>query len=730
MGCSEGFIEHKKIIAESVYKQEVARWEKDKSSNKTEQWVNKVVDDGTIRDKINGWVHLIQQSPFHRIATLDELLGLTLSPTTRKAILAIESVKTLFFNCYLPDTKLSFFAKHFESISEEEAEQVSMQDLVRWYYEDSVKSRYASFIQALEKAAHSSLQESKSVAIGTLQKMLISKPEQEQTILSLLVDKIGDPNSKTANWTVNLLLGVLEQHPSMKDVMVKEVQLFINKHTPLKTTVPLGLLSHVVLNKGDVELANRLVATYFRQLKVLSEQKRVKRSKSDKRKAKKAKKVKTDKPAADDDEEGATEGQALEASLDTKMVSVLLTGVNRAFPYAKLPQDVYESHLEILFSLVEHGGFNRKVLALSVIFKVIQIQQEVSDNLDTVNRTRFYHLLYDLLLSAELGSGFGQPNYRQAFFLLVHGAILADKDVYRARAFVKRLLVMAANARPGFACSALLIASQLFQATPLSNMATNLTAPTNPKNFKPDPQFQTEGKNSCLWEVCALKAHSHPLVARWAQSLSANQPISYNGNPIDDLSLNSFLSRIQNKQPSSKERVKGKVKAMQPKKKAPTALTYSFTLKDFQNKKESEIRPDELFFYKFLQYKISMVEREDQSAAGGKHRKKGKVSQEALEGLLEADADDDNFGLEGVGLDDEDEDDDEDDGVGSDVFGATQRGTKRKENPTTGKETKKPSKPNKKAKVTSKINKKKAKKTKVRPNGPLKTKVAKRNKRK
>lgn len=350
----------------------------------------------------------------------------------------------------------------------------------------------------------------------------------------------------------------------------------------------MGLLSHIVLAKGDVELANRLVATYFRQLKVLSEQKKVKRSKSEKRKAKKNKKNKT--------EEEANE-QTTEASLDTKMVSVLLTGVNRAFPYAKLPQDVYESHLEILFSLVKNSGFNRQVLALVVIFKVIQIQQENSDNLDTVNRTRFYHLLYDLLLSAELGSGFGQPNYKQAFFSLVQGAILADKDIYRARAFVKRLLVMAANARPGFACSALLIASQLFQATPLSNMTTTLAAPANPKNFKPDPQFQTEGNNSCVWEVCALKAHNHPLVARWAQWLSTNQPIVYHGNPIDDLSTNSFLSRLQNKQPSVKERVKGKVKAMQPKKKAPTALTYSFSLKDFQNKKESDIRPDEVLFF-------------------------------------------------------------------------------------------------------------------------------------
>lgn len=108
------------------------------------------METGTIRDKVNGLVLLIQQSPFHRLHTLDQLLALTLSSTTRVAILAIETTKSLFVASYLPDNKLSFFGKHFDSISEAEADQVSIQDLVRWYYEDAVKSRYASFIQALE----------------------------------------------------------------------------------------------------------------------------------------------------------------------------------------------------------------------------------------------------------------------------------------------------------------------------------------------------------------------------------------------------------------------------------------------------------------------------------------------------------------------------------------------------------------------------------------------------
>jgi hypothetical protein len=112
--------------------------------------VSTVVEAGTMRDKVNGLVLLIQQSPFHRLTTLDQLIALAQSHTTRIAILAIESIKSLFFASYLPDTKLAFFGKHFETISEEEADKVEIQQLVRWYYEDAVKARYASFIQCLE----------------------------------------------------------------------------------------------------------------------------------------------------------------------------------------------------------------------------------------------------------------------------------------------------------------------------------------------------------------------------------------------------------------------------------------------------------------------------------------------------------------------------------------------------------------------------------------------------
>ena len=48
------------------------------------------------------------------------------------------------------DNKLVPFHRHFETLTEEEGEDVPMQDLVRWYYEDAVKIKYTTFISILE----------------------------------------------------------------------------------------------------------------------------------------------------------------------------------------------------------------------------------------------------------------------------------------------------------------------------------------------------------------------------------------------------------------------------------------------------------------------------------------------------------------------------------------------------------------------------------------------------
>lgn len=352
-------------------------------------------------------------------------------------------------------------------------------------------------------------------------------------------------------------------------------------------SVPLLLLSHVVLTRGeDVELANLLVSTYLRQLHVLNSQKKQKKGGKNKKKA-------------DTQENVEGETEELEG-LDSKMVSILLTGVNRAFPYAKLPQDVYESHLDILFDLVDTASFNRRVQGLTVVFKLIGQQQSVTESIDTVGRGRFYRSLYSLLLAPELSTGFGQPSHLQGFFALVFSAVEHDKDAARSRAVVKRLLALSTHARAGFALAALLLAAQaLHTNAPLSRLVfipPKVNSLPSQETNKADPFYHEEG-NSFAWELNLLTAHSHPLVSKWAQLLVSNHGIDHRGNPLEDFSLNTFLSRFLNVQPSTKERNKGKVREMQPKKPKVAPTLFSFTIRDFQNKKESDLRPDEVYVF-------------------------------------------------------------------------------------------------------------------------------------
>jgi len=57
------------------------------------------------------------------------------------------------------------------------------------------------------------------------------------------------------------------------------------------------------------------------------------------------------------------------------MLSALLTGVNRAYPFASVPEDVYEEHVNTLFRIVHVSTFKTAVQALLLILQVVSSRQ-------------------------------------------------------------------------------------------------------------------------------------------------------------------------------------------------------------------------------------------------------------------------------------------------------------------------------------------------------------------
>ena len=108
-----------------------------------------------------------------------------------------------------------------------------------------------------------------------------------------------------------------------------------------------------------------------------------------------------------------------------------------------------EKHLEVLFTITHTSTFNAAIQALSLIFTISLTKQSVSD--------RFYRTLYESLLDSRVSHSSKQSLYLNLLFK----AIRADTDARRVKAFVKRMVQIAARNQPAFVSGIFFLLSQV-----------------------------------------------------------------------------------------------------------------------------------------------------------------------------------------------------------------------------------------------------------------------------
>ncbi|KAF2594047.1 hypothetical protein F2Q70_00045325 [Brassica cretica] len=257
---------------------------------------------------------------------------------------------------------------------------------------------------------------------------------------------LGDPQNKSASNADFHLTNLLADHPNMKAVVIDEVDSFLFRpHLGLRAKYhAVNFLSQIRLShKGeDPKVAKRLIDVYFALFKVLTTEANKKPGTDDKAADKKnanSKDTKEDK-AADSPVE-----------LDSRILSALLTGVNRAFPYVSTDEadDIIDSQTPVLFKLVHSKNFNVGVQSLMLLDKISSKNKIVSD--------RFYRALYSkLLLSSAMNSS-------KASSIL---AMKNDINIKRVAAFSKRILQVALQQPPQYACGCLFLLSEVLKSRP------------------------------------------------------------------------------------------------------------------------------------------------------------------------------------------------------------------------------------------------------------------------
>ncbi|KAJ3119917.1 hypothetical protein HK098_005025 [Nowakowskiella sp. JEL0407] len=423
--------------AKRLLDEETTRYDKAKSSKSSSdrEFVSTILKSGTVTDKVSAVTLLIQESPLHTFKLLENNLfnNMATKKARREAVLAIDSIKDIMVDHALPDRKLMYFRdRPLNSLK------VTTQHLILWVFEDLLKKMYFNLLRLMEELSKDTLPFVRNKIMGNTFELLSGKPEQEQNLLALLVNKLGDTDRKIASRCVYLLSQLLTKHPNMKLVVISEVEqlLFRQNLQERAQYYAITFLNQIVLSSKDSNVANKLIQIYFDMFQGLVgkkkdekvEEKKVEKDRHrDRRKGGNNKK----KPQAKDTKrskestEGVGDITAVDG-VDAKMMGAVLTGVNRAFPFSKLEDEIFDKHVNTLFTVVHIGNFNTSVQALSLIFQVQSSRQSLSD--------RYYRTLYETLLDSRL-----YYSSKQAMYLnLIFRSLKSDTSMNRTRAFIKR----------------------------------------------------------------------------------------------------------------------------------------------------------------------------------------------------------------------------------------------------------------------------------------------------
>ncbi|XP_037541965.1 CCAAT/enhancer-binding protein zeta [Nematolebias whitei] len=598
---------------------ELYRTKKNLQKGANSAWMKTVVSSGVLADRMAALTVLIQDAPVHSLDHVETLVSMVSKKGGRRTgLMALDTLRELLLSNLLPeDRKLRPFAQHpFHQLEDRVSGNRASRDrrLVLWYFEHRLKLLVARFVSALDATARDTVPAVKAKALGTAYELLSGRPEQERALLVQVVNKLGDPAYKMAAKASHLLEALLRRHPNMKVAVCGEVERLVfrpNIGTKARYYA-VCFLNQVVLSHDESELASRLLSLYFSFFRTCIRK----------------------------------------GTVESKMLSALLSGVNRAYPYAGAGDQKVKEELDSLFRVVHLTRFNTAVQALMLLFQVLDSQQSVSD--------RFYVALYRKLLDPGL-SGSSRQNM---FLNLLYKSMRSDVAPRRVGAFIKRLLQVGAEQNPSFTCGALFLVSEVLKAKPgLKNLLQESEVREDEEDFKDileeddeednfvdgtgdgsDPpkvkptaswihHQNLEGQSSekydplhrnplfcgadhtSLWELHRLAQNFHPSAALFAQTLLQGDSIQYSGDPLQDFTLIRFLDRFVFRNP---KRLKGKRSSdsvvMRPKQRSPVN-SVPVNCPEFLSKDESQIPVDEIFFHRFFkkrqQDKLSRRPRRD-----------------------------------------------------------------------------------------------------------------------
>ncbi|CAG5059919.1 unnamed protein product [Parnassius apollo] len=382
------------------------------------QWARTLLNKGAIGDRVAAATILIQDSPIYNLTALRNLVNNVKPAKKKDGIVIIDALSELFISELLvPDIKLRTFEQHSLAHLDEMTsgnKQARRNILKYWYFEDQLKELYGTYVEALNKFAHDSVEANKEKAVSAMSYLLMHHPEREKMLLTNIINKLGDPSQAVASKVIYHLCQLLFNHPNMKGVVLADIEkmLFRSNISPRAQYYGICFLNQFFLGKDDWKIAENLIRIYFSFFKA----------------------------------------SIKKGEIDSRLMSAILTGVKRAYPFADKERLASTTeHINAVHRLVHLAGLSVAVHALALLFHISDASEGTSD--------RYYTALYRKLTNAEIFN----TTHSALLFSLIYKSLKQDKNIERVTSFIKRLLQLCCYMTPAQACGMLFLISQVLK---------------------------------------------------------------------------------------------------------------------------------------------------------------------------------------------------------------------------------------------------------------------------
>ncbi|XP_004525834.1 CCAAT/enhancer-binding protein zeta [Ceratitis capitata] len=633
------------------------------------RWLQTALRKGTAKDRANAGALLVTSNALANLESLGTLIGYTkISNKSSNDVVSI--LVDLWKKVLLPPHRKLFslqmrgadwkLVRKNTTLSKDKQRRI----YAYWYFENELKEHYFEFLRNLQQAIQTGQEHNKNAAIVAASQLLSYAPEKEQMLLTMLINKLGDPTAKVASKALHHLSEVAHRHPNMCGVIVAESEklLFRNNISERAQHFALCFLASIAPS-GRPEVCSKLVNICFALFKVLVQK-------------------------------GAVNNRTMQAILRCLQKAIL-----EAKPAEGSTEILNKDMQDTIYRLVHLADIRVSVQTLGLLLQMLTVKTEKSD--------RFYNALYKKMHDLEVVN-IGAKTAAQLLHI-IHRAIHIDSNVQRAQAFIKRLLQCSLYVPSNMAAGCLIVIHKLLRSrkelaggvspygkeeksgndlTTLPQVEVtdaelakfdsdgeekyedirneddandeenvNKKQPTSIKSSwhhakvestategkvreiapsKYDPYHRVPSYAGAEFalrdELLLLREHYHPTVQVFAENLLNHKKIDYYGDPLRDFGLPHFLERFAFKNPKKLDNQKDETPTISHKR----YVAFGARGKPIKNLTKSNCTEDEMYIFNFLEQKRLQT-------VSNKTKKLTEVEDEDDEMLKDGEIGDDEF---------------------------------------------------------------------------------------